>query len=73
MTGFPDRPIRVVVTSLMDVVTSGDNMYLSEGHLRNDGEHDLLGLGRVRVAAVVGEPDLKEHINVSEVSPSIGA
>ena len=73
MTGFPDRPIRVVVTSLMDVVTSGDNMYLSEGHLRNDGEHDLLGLGRIRVAAVVGEPHLEEHIDISEVPPSIGA
>ena len=34
---------------------------LGEGHLGNDGEHDLLALGRVRVLPMLEEPGLERR------------
>ena len=35
--------------------------YLCEGHFGDDGEHDLLALGRVRVLLVLVEPRLQRR------------
>ena len=34
-------------------------MYLSQRHFRDDGQHDLLGLGGVRVLPVLVQPRLQ--------------